>query len=78
MQIKKINGELIKININNVKNIFDLKCKLAELDNLDFIDIKILFNGREIDNNYVIKKFDKFFYIPIMSKLGYKVKHVFI
>ena len=78
MQIKKINGELIKINLNNVKNIFDLKCKLADLDKLDFFDIKILHNGKEIDNNYIIWKFDKFFYIPVMSKMGYKVRHIFI
>ena len=78
MQIKKINGELIKINLNNVKNIFDLKCKLADLDKLDFFDIKILYNGREIDNSYIIRKFDKFFYIPVMSKMGYKVRHIFI
>jgi hypothetical protein len=78
MEIKRINGDIIDINLCNIKSIFDLKCKLAEMDNLQFFDVKILNNGIEIDNKCSIHKFDKLFYIPIDSKLGYKVKHISI
>ncbi len=80
MEIKKINGDIIDININEIKNIFDLKCKLAELDNLTFNDVKILTNGIEINNECKISNFtkDKLFYVPINSKLGFKVKHICI
>ena len=80
MEIKKINGESININLDEVTNIFDLKCKLGELYNLNFYDIKILLNGAEIKNNCKINSFakDKLFYVPINSNLGFKVKHLCI
>ena len=80
MEIKKINGESININVDEIRNIFDLKCKLGELYNLHFYDIKILLNGLEISNNCKINTFakDKLFYVPINSNLGFKVKHICI
>lgn len=80
MEIKKINGESINIDLHEVNNIFDLKCKLGELDNLHFYNIKILLNGIEISNNCKVSNFikDKLFYVPINSNLGYKVKHLSI
>ena len=80
MEIKKIYGDNIIINLNGINNIFELKCKLAELDNLQFNDIKILVNGIEINNKCKISnlKEDKLFYIPINSNLGFKVKHICI
>lgn len=80
MEIKKINGDSINIDLHEVSNIFDLKCKLGELDNLHFYDIKILLNGIEINNNCKINNFakDKLFYVPINSNLGFKVKHLSI
>ena len=80
MEIKKINGDSINVNLDEISNIFDLKCKLGELDNLHFYDIKILLNGIEINNNCKINNFikDKLFYIPIKSNLGFKVKDLCI
>lgn len=80
MEIKKINGESININLDEISNIFDLKCKLGELDNLHFYDIKILLNGIEVNNDCKIHDFvkDKLFYVPINSNLGFKVKYLCI
>jgi hypothetical protein len=78
MIIKNLNGEILKININNLKNIFDLKCIIAELYKKNYYDIIILFNGKKIQNNFYLKNLKSKYLIcvTIDSHMGYKVKNL--
>lgn len=80
MIIKFLKGDIIDINIDTLTNIFDLKCYLADILNIKYLDIRIFLNGVEIKNDILINNLNTSYLIGLEydSNKGFKVKKLTI
>lgn len=80
MIIKIFKGNNLYFDINNIKNIFDLKCLVAKNLNIKYMDIRLFLNGKEIENNTYISNLNTNYLIgvKINSNMGMKVKKLII
>lgn len=80
MIVKFLKGQNIDINIDTLTNIFDLKCYLADILNIKYMDIRIFLNGVEIKNNIILNQLNTSYLIGLEyeSNKGFKVKNLII
>ena len=80
MIVKFLKGQIININIDTLTNIFDLKCYLADILNIKYLDIRIFLNGVEIKNDILINNLNTSYLIGLEydSNKGLKVRKLII